>query len=176
MSTPRTKPHALASLFQSTQREQGYMSDYAATHTQVGSVQTPKSADPAPAAKPSAPPKTSKGWGGVVASPATRAWRCVMRAISKPSPKLAPPSDLDQWPLPSDSKTAKESKPRPLLRCILVFPRNPVFQPSSSGRQNANSQQPGMQPTRLSSKSCWRTPASWWLPFLSRSNSTKTRC
>jgi hypothetical protein len=29
MSTPRTKPHALASLFQSTQREQGYMSDYA---------------------------------------------------------------------------------------------------------------------------------------------------
>jgi uncharacterized protein YciI len=127
MSTPRTKPHALASLFQSTQREQGYMSDYAATNIQVGSVQASKPADPAPAAKPSAPHKTSKGWGGVVASPATRAWRCVMRAISKPSPKLAPPSDLDQWPLPSDTKTTKESKPKSAAPLHPGFPQESSF-------------------------------------------------
>jgi hypothetical protein len=129
MSVPRTKPHALASLFQSTQREHGYMSDYApsAARSQVGSVQTPKPSDPAPAAKPSAPPKTSKGWGGLVASPSTRAWRCVMRVMSKPSPKLAPPSDLDQWPLPSDSKPTKESKTKAAAPLHPGFPQESSF-------------------------------------------------
>jgi hypothetical protein len=41
MSVPRTKPPMLASLFQSSQREQGYMSDYAppATYSSIGSIQ-----------------------------------------------------------------------------------------------------------------------------------------
>jgi hypothetical protein len=50
-----------------------------------------------------------------------------MRVISKPSPKLAPPSDLDQWPLPSDSKTAKESKTKAAAPLHPGFPQESSF-------------------------------------------------
>jgi hypothetical protein len=109
MSVPRTKPHTLASLFQSVQREQGYMSDYAQSSATCSSIK-PTPADSAKAAQPLGPAKTGKGWGSAVASLAVQAERAVKRVITKPIPAVGPPSDLDQWPLPSASKSSKPTK------------------------------------------------------------------
>jgi hypothetical protein len=47
--------------------------------------------------------------------------------MSKPSPKLAPPSDLDQWPLPSNDKPTKESKPKAAAPLHPGFPQESSF-------------------------------------------------